>query len=246
MQKFLITPIKDYAGRKYWVANYPGEREPWSRKPRRRVQKKFNSLERAEAFLEQVQREWVRKGGVNLAYDQEAHYDFMRAVDVLKGVPGASLELAAHVLLQCRSLKEKRGGKYEVARDRRVELSPRIFLEVQNEARERGVSISQMADGLLGEVAILRAEQAVARRVKGEEEEYLELKKRNRIEGQKLLELKREAKILEDFSGEQLMYERGRQSVLGRRAEYMRRWRERKKERVAKEKEMRTSRAYGA
>ena len=229
MQRFFVTPVTD-RGRQYFLANYPGERKPWSRKAAGRKQKKFSKREAAEAFLEQAKREWVRKGGVNLAYDSEAHYDFMRAMDVIKEVQGGTLELAAHVFLQCRSLKEKRGGRYEVARDRRVELSPRIFLLVQNEAGERKVTISQAAEGLLSEVALSRAEQAVRRQIHSEEREYRELKKRNDIEHKRLGELAREAKILEAFSGQQLMYERGRQSVLGRQAEYMRRWRERKKE----------------
>jgi hypothetical protein len=236
MQRFCVTAVKQ-GGRQYFVANYPANRKPWSRKAAGRAQKKFNRRELAEAFLEQAKREWVRKGGVNLAYDQEAHYDFMRAMEVIKEVQGGTLELAAHVFLQCRSLKEKRGGKYEVAVDRRVELSPRIFLMVQNEAVARKVTISQAAEGLLSEVALSRAEQAVRRQIHSEEREYRELKKRNDIEHQRLQELAREARIREEFGGQQLMYERGRQSVLGRKAEYMRRWRERKKELVAKEKE---------
>src|SRR5262249_51873841 len=153
-------------------------------------------------------------------------------VRLIARVPNASLERAAHVFMQCRSAKEKRGSdmKYEVPVNRRVELSPRFFLLVQNEARERNVSVSQALEGLLSEVALCRADQAIRQQIHTAETQYRELKKRNEIERQKLREIEREAKIWEEYSNVNMMFEQGRQSVLAHRAEYQRRWRQGKKE----------------
>jgi hypothetical protein len=237
MQKFLINAIKDYAGRKYWVVNFPGNRLPRSRKPARRVQKKFNSLEKAEEFLKEIKREWTKTGKIRLGLDPDLHCDVLRAVELLSEVPNGTLERAAYVFLQCVSGHEKRGMGYEVAINRRVELSPRFFLMVQNEAQCRKVSISEATEGLLSEVALCRAEQAIGRQKQSEETEYHALKKRNKIDCARLRELAREAKIRQEFSGIRMMFEEGRQSVLAQKAEYQRRWRQRKKEREAREKE---------
>jgi hypothetical protein len=128
-----------------------------------------------------------------------------------------------------------------------VELSPRIFLLVQNEAKVRNESMSEAAEGLLSEVALLRAEQAVRRQVQAEGTEYRELKRRNEIERQKLRELERQAKIWEEYSRLNMMFEQGRRSVLGKQAEYQRRWRQRKKEQeVLEQKEASRGNGDGA
>ena len=46
-------------------------------------------------FLAEAKREWVRKGGVKLGTDSAAHYDFMRAMEVIADVPNGTLEKAA-------------------------------------------------------------------------------------------------------------------------------------------------------
>jgi hypothetical protein len=168
----------------------------------------------------------------------------MRAVKLLNEMPNSSLERAAHVFLQCVSMREKRDMKYEVPVNRRLELSPRNFLFVQNEAKARNVSMNEAAEGLLSEVAMCRADQAIRQQIRTEETEYRELKRRNNIERQKLREMAREAKIWEDYSNVNMMFEQGRQSVLAQRAEYQRRWRQRKKERENREKEVTTC-GYG-
>ena len=236
MQRFSITPIVDYAGRKYFVVNYP------RRGTSGRKQKKFNSLERAEEFCSEIKREWLNTGKIRLGLDSHLHCDVMRAVKLLSGVPNASLERAANVFMQCRSMMEKRGSgiKYEVPVNRRLELSPRFFLMVVNEAKARNVSMNEAVEGLLSEVALCRADQAIRQQIKSEETEYLQLRKRNDIERQKLREMEREAKIWEEYSKVNMMFEQGRQSVLMRIAEYQRRWRQRKKEREAREKEVTT------
>ena len=138
------------------------------------------------------------------------------------------------------SARELRGTRYEAPKERRIELSPRFFLMVDNEAKARNVSISEAAEGLLSEVAMCRADQRIRQQIHTEETQYRELKKRNEIERQKLREIEREAKIWEEYSNVNMMFEQGRNSVLMQRAEYQRRWRQRKKEREAKEREVTT------
>jgi len=102
MQRFFVTPVLD-RGKQYWLANFPGEKEQWSRRARGRKQKKFISRPAAEAFLAEAQREFIRKGRVSLATDRDLHYDFMRAVELMTEIPGGRLEVAAHMLRMARS-----------------------------------------------------------------------------------------------------------------------------------------------
>lgn len=166
--------------------NYPGDRAPWSSNPVRRIQKKFNSLEMAQEFLAEIKREWANTGKIRLGLDSHLHSDFMRAVKLLNEVPNASLERAAYVFLQCVSMREKRDMKYEAPVNRRLELSPRFFLLVQNETKARDVSINEAAEGLLSEVAMCRVDQRKRQQIHSEEMEYRELKRRNDIDRQKL------------------------------------------------------------
>ena len=126
--------------------------------------------------------------------------------------------------------------EYEVASERTIELGPRFFLLVQNEAKARKITIDEAVEGLLGEVAIRRAEAAIRQQSWTEETEYLELKKRNDIEWEKLRQMRREDRILKEVSDVNMIFEQGRRSVLLRKAEYQRRWRERKKARAKEEK----------
>ena len=157
MQRFFVTPIKQ-EGRRYWVANYPGEREPWSprtvprkRKAAPRKQKKFNSLERAQEFLAMAKREWTRRGGVELAYDREFHHDVMRASEELAGIAGGTLWKASKIFKRCASWREYRGGGFEAPLDRRVELGPRIILALDREARAHNTTLAIAAEGIIGE-----------------------------------------------------------------------------------------------
>src|SRR5262252_3377686 len=131
MQSFYATPNR-YGGRTFWMANYPGPRERWSRKAAGRAQRKFTTKEAAEAFLQEARREWIRAGRIELATDRKLHFDLLRAVRVMvrSGVKNWSLERAVHVYLQCRAAAEIPGPemRYQVARNRTVSLSPRMFL----------------------------------------------------------------------------------------------------------------------
>jgi hypothetical protein len=73
----------------------------------------------------------------------------MRAIEVLMDVPGATLEAAARLLKECQSSRERRGGGFVEPRDRKVELSPRSYLGLAHEARECGMSLSDLLNGIV-------------------------------------------------------------------------------------------------
>lgn len=108
MQRFCVTPVLDSGGRQYFIANWPAERKPWSRKAPGRKQKKFSRREAAEAFLGEAKREWIRKGGVNLGTDWAAYYDFLRAMEVIADIPNGTLEKAALVYRMCEFERAER------------------------------------------------------------------------------------------------------------------------------------------
>jgi hypothetical protein len=220
MQGFIITPTVDHAGRRYFVVNYPRKGTSG------RKQRKFNTLERAQEFLSEIKREWANTGKIRLGGDSHLHCDFLRAVKLLSGVPQASLERAAQVFLQCASMKEKRGKAmaYEVPVDRWIELSPRFFLMGQNEARARNITVAEAVEGLLSEVALGRADQAIRRARNEEKVELEELERRNAAEKKRLRELETEREIARSFQGIDMVFEAGRRSVLEKRNTYARKW----------------------
>jgi hypothetical protein len=231
MQRFCVTRISQ-RGRYYYVVNYPAEHKAWSRKAAGRAQKKFAKRELAEAFLAEAKREWKRKGGVKLGYDSAAHYDFMRAMEVIESIPNATLEKTALVFRMCVSLREKRGGKYEVSADRKIELSPRIYMVCEWEARRRGVSLVEAAEGVISGWLISEAGRQIRERSVAEAQELEELKKRNAIARQTLAETEKEDEIREVFGQGKLSFEQGRNSILMKRAAYQREWRRKRKEAV--------------
>src|SRR5262249_940937 len=177
-----VTPVRQ-EGRTYWVANFPGPREPWTprtvprkRKAAPRRQKKFNSLERAEEFLVEAKREWIRRGGVRLAFDREFHYDAMRAAEILAEVPWSTMEKAALLFKRCVSWREYRGLKFEGPIDRKVELNPRITLAVQEEAKAQDNSLSIAAEGIIGEWLMMKVNKEILGRVESERMEAAALK----------------------------------------------------------------------
>ena len=109
----------------------------------------FARREDAEEFLMEVRREFFQRGRVELGCDKELHSDVMRAVVILADVRGATLTTAAKLLKECRSAQEHRGGKFEEPRDRKIELSPRAYLGLVNEARETGLRLSDLVEGIV-------------------------------------------------------------------------------------------------
>jgi hypothetical protein len=122
--------------------------------------------------------------------------------------------------------------KYEVPVDRRIELNPRFFLLVQNEAQARNISIAAAAEGLLSEVASARADQAIRQAAYDGAKELEVLKQRNEAEQKRLREIEKERELRQALGEIDLVYEAGQRSVLDRRNRYHRAWRERNRARV--------------
>ena len=233
MTRFTVTEVSQ-DGRQYFMANYPAERS-WKAakaagRKQNRKQKKFSKREAAEAFLAEVKREWIRKGGVKLGIDPEAHYDFMRAAEVICAIPNGTLEKAALVYRMCHSAKEKRGGVYEAPLDRKVELSPRTYLGCVNEARKRGVSLGEAVEGILAGWFLEEAERQIKERIRTEEREYQELLERNERTKKMLAQIEKEDQLRALTGAQSWSYEQGRNSILMKRNQYQCEWRRKRKE----------------
>jgi hypothetical protein len=136
------------------------------------------------------QREYILSKQLSVGWDGEEHKDMLRAKAVLLDIPGASLESAAWLLRQCRSAKEMRGGGFEVAKDRGIELEPRTFLGIENVARKTGCKIKDLVeaamwDYLQRESWKLRAAEEIS------PERERELDAERQREGKKLYAVKR-------------------------------------------------------
>ena len=59
------------------------------------------------------------------------------------------MEAAAALLKECRSSRERRGGKFEEPKSRQVELSPRAYLGLVHEARQNGVGLTDLLNGIV-------------------------------------------------------------------------------------------------
>jgi hypothetical protein len=59
------------------------------------------------------------------------------------------MEAAARLLKECRSSRERRGGKFEEPKSRQVELSPRAYLGLVHEAREAGLRLSDLVEAIM-------------------------------------------------------------------------------------------------
>jgi len=146
MQRFYIRPVQN-KGRLAFQVNY-GEIDTESRRWRRR-QNLFWDPGLAEEFLMEKRREFLSRSRVNLGGDRLLHRDVLRAVEVLNDVPGATMEAAARLLKECRSSRERRGGKFEEPKSRQVELSPRAYLGLVHEAREAGLRLSDLVEAIM-------------------------------------------------------------------------------------------------
>jgi hypothetical protein len=124
-------------------------RDPERKGKWKRRQNMFLDRERAEDFLEEARREFLNTQRVELAKDRLFHCDVLRAAKILSDVPGATMEAAAALLKECRSSRERRGGKFEEPKSRQVELSPRAYLGLVHEARQYGVSLTDLLNGIV-------------------------------------------------------------------------------------------------
>ena len=143
-----------------YAVRHPERKGKWKRR-----QNMFLDRERAEDFLEEARREFLNTQRVDLAKDRLFHCDVLRAAKILSDVPGATMEAAAALLKECRSSRERRGGKFEEPVGRRIELSPRVYLGIVNEARWRGMRVEDLVSGILwgylAEESRKRQEQAI-------------------------------------------------------------------------------------
>jgi hypothetical protein len=123
----------------------PDEKGKWRRK-----QTMFSTQARAEEFLDLVKREILVEGELRFGKDPVLRRDAMRAAKLVSeaGLPSGSLTAAVQLLKECRSSQEKRGGGFEQPRDRKVELSPRSYLGLVHEAREYGMSLNDLVNGI--------------------------------------------------------------------------------------------------
>jgi len=150
-----MTRFKIYAVRQRWrkgsplawLVNYgePDQGGKWRRK-----QTMFSTQARAEEFLELVKREILVEGELRFGKDPVLRRDAMRAAKLVSeaGLPSGSLTVGVQLLLECRSSQEKRGGFLEPI-DRWIELSPRSYLGLVNEAREGGLRLSDLVEGIM-------------------------------------------------------------------------------------------------
>jgi hypothetical protein len=124
-----------------------------------------------------------------LGQDGESHMDAIRALEILAGIPGASLESSAWLLRQCISSREMRGGGYVVPVNREIKLEGRTFLGIRNVAERQDRSIGSVVEEALWEYLrrqswLLREREGISK--KGEqakqgeiEREYREQKRVN-------------------------------------------------------------------
>jgi hypothetical protein len=104
----------------------------------------FATEQAALAFMERCRAELRRNRGALLVSDAESYWDAVRAKEALRGVPGATLETAAYLLLACRSPREKRGGGFEAPVDRTLKLEARIWLGIEGAAKELGLQMGEI------------------------------------------------------------------------------------------------------
>jgi hypothetical protein len=109
----------------------------------------FTSEQAALIFMDQCRVELRRNCGALLISDAEVYWDAVRGREVLRGVPGTSLELAACLLVSCRSSKEKRGGSFAVEADRLVEIESRAWLGLENAGKRTGCGAREMVRKLI-------------------------------------------------------------------------------------------------
>jgi hypothetical protein len=112
-----------------------------------------------------------------------------------------------------------------------------MFLLVQNESNIRRVSLVEALEGMLAEVALARADEAIRQAMRDEKRELEELERTNAVEKKRLREIEKEREIRREFEGIDMIFEAGRRSVLDKRNKYQReRYAARKRERETKER----------
>jgi len=119
------------------------------RRNRARKQKMFTREQDALIFMDQCRCALRRDRGALLISDAESYWDAVRAREVLRGHPGTSLELAAHLLVLCKSTKERRGGSFEAPAERTVKLESRVWLGLEDWCKREGWNVGNLVAKLL-------------------------------------------------------------------------------------------------
>jgi hypothetical protein len=73
--------------------------------------------------------------------------------------------------LECRSSRERRGGKFDEPKSRQVELSPRAYLGLVHEAWQSGMNLSDLVNGIVWGHLEERSQRASRARTAEEERE---------------------------------------------------------------------------
>src|SRR4029077_13733046 len=102
----------------------------------------------------------------------------MCGMGVIGEITQGTLEKAAEVYRMCRSAKELRGSGYEAPTERKVELSPRVYLGCVNEAKRRGVSVREEVEGIIWGWLEAEAVKRLGNRAREEASEYQALQTR--------------------------------------------------------------------
>src|SRR6516162_2461081 len=147
MRTFCITMVRN-KNRPAWMVNY-AEKQVGGRWKRR--QNLFWNMERAQEFLERVKREALNGEKIVLGTDRALHRDALRAARLVTeaGLPSGSLTVGVQLLIECRSSQDRRGGKFQEPKNRQVELNPRAYLGLVHEARQSGMSLTDLVSGIV-------------------------------------------------------------------------------------------------
>ena len=193
MERFYVSEVKNKSYR-YFLASYPGEKPRGSRGARPRAQKMFSTKERAEEFLRWKRREY--KGGMReTIWGSDQHWDAIRGLEILSDTPGTTLEQSALLMKLCVSRRESLRGNYAAATDRRVELHPRLHLALENEARSKGTSTSEVCEGIISWWLQTKVGDQVLAREREERRGYAALQERNRLARSRVRLLEEEARL---------------------------------------------------
>src|SRR4029077_10011388 len=102
------------------------------------------------------------------------------------------------------------GGGYEAPSERKLELNPRLYLACAAEAKRRGVSVREAAEGMLASWLEEEAVRRIGERAREEAREYKELMERNGVSRQMLRQWEEADRLAKALGKQGAAYEAGR------------------------------------
>jgi hypothetical protein len=153
-------------------------------------------------------------------------------MEVIVDIPGGTLEKAALMYRMCRSTKELTGSGYEAPLERKVDLSPRLYLGCVNEANRRGISVREAAEAILASWLEEEAVRRIGEREREEAAEYKALLERNKTARRMVAQWKEADRLAVALGKQGAAYEAGRRAILEAQNARRREWRRRRKEAV--------------